>query len=57
MTDTIEAKINAMACYRSEKKEYPHPRSAEGLCALGRLRGTNVGVGNAEAFELLMEKI
>ena len=53
VTDTLEAKIKGMACYRSESTEYPHPRSAEGLRSLGRLRGTNAGFSMAEAFILL----
>ena len=55
VTDTLEAKVKGMACYRSESTTYPHPRSSEGLRSLGKLRGTNVGFEMAEAFELLRE--
>lgn len=57
VTDTLEAKIRGMACYRTESAVYPHPRSPEALRALGQYRGSNIGVGMAEAFELLREVI
>lgn len=55
VTDTLEAKIEGMACYRSESTMYPHPRSSEALRSLGRLRGTNVRFDMAEGFMLLRE--
>ena len=53
VSDTLEAKIRGMACYRTESAEYPHPRSAEALRALGRYRGSNAGFKMAESFVLL----
>lgn len=55
VTDTVQAKIDGMKCYRTESTTYPHPRSSEGLLSLAKYRGTNVGVEMAEAFELLYE--
>lgn len=55
VTDTLEVKVQGMACYRTESTEYPHPRSAEALRSLGRFRGTNVGLEMAEGFMLLRE--
>ena len=55
VTDTLESKVEGMACYRSESTTYPHPRSAEALRSLGRYRGSNIGVPMAEAFMLLRE--
>ena len=55
VTETLEAKVQGMACYRTERTLYPHPRSAEALRSLGRFRGTNVGFDMAEAFMLLRE--
>lgn len=55
ITDTIEAKIDGMKCYRSESAVFPHPRSSEALMALATLRGSNVGFLKAEAFMLLRE--
>ena len=57
VTETLEAKIRGMACYRSESAKLPHPRSAESLRALGQYRGSNVGFAFAEGFELLRETI
>ena len=57
MTETLEAKVEGMECYRSESTEFPHPRSAEALRALGTLRGSNVGMKKAEAFMILREVI
>lgn len=55
VSETLEAKVQGMACYRTESTEYPHPRSAEALKALAQYRGSNVGFGMAEAFMLLRE--
>lgn len=57
VSDTFEAKIQGMACYRSESMTYPHPRSPEALRNLARTRGSNVGFQMAEGFELLRECI
>lgn len=57
VTNTIQSKINAMKCYRSESAMSPHPRSPEALMALAEYRGSNVSVKYAEAFMLLREVI
>lgn len=55
VTETIDSKIMGMDCYRSERTNYPHPRSPEGLKSLGMQRGTNSGYQYAEAFMLIRE--
>jgi N-acetylglucosamine malate deacetylase 1 len=50
---TIEKKKLALKQYRSEYRDYPHPRSAEGIEYLARMRGLEVGLEYAEAFELI----
>jgi LmbE family N-acetylglucosaminyl deacetylase len=50
---TLEAKIAAMACYETESREFPHPRSPEALRAVARHWGSVVGCDAAEAFELV----
>lgn len=55
VTETLDAKIKGMECYKTEYTRYPHPRSAEALEALGKYRGTNVGYRFAEGFMLLRE--
>lgn len=49
----LQSKINAMQCYAYEKRQYPHPRSSEGLRALAAYRGITVGSPFAEAFQII----
>ena len=53
ITDTFECKINALGAYRSEMREYPHPRSTKTLEALAVVRGSTAGLMMAEAFEVI----
>lgn len=53
ISKTIDAKVNGMNCYDSEKRDFPHPRSAEALKSLAKYRGSNAGYEFAEAFMLL----
>jgi LmbE family N-acetylglucosaminyl deacetylase len=55
ITDFLSRKLEAMACYRSQLKEFPHPRSLQAIEALARLRGSTAGFAAAEAFELIRE--
>jgi len=50
VSSTLERKIQAMACYRSEIREYPHPRSLEALRYQAMHRGSEVALRAAEAF-------
>ncbi|MGH2896179.1 MAG: PIG-L deacetylase family protein [Solirubrobacteraceae bacterium] len=52
IADTIDAKVQAMELYTSERRPFPHPRSPEALRALATVRGAAAGVHAAEAFEL-----
>ncbi len=49
----LEKKLAAMGCYRHELREWPHPRSLEGVRVAARQRGMCVGLESAEAFMLL----
>lgn len=53
VTATLATKISAMESYRSERREFPHPRSPEALAATARRWGSVVGCEAAEAFELV----
>lgn len=53
VTTTLESKIRAMGIYDGEMRAFPHPRSAESLRAIARRWGSTVGVGAAEAMELV----
>lgn len=49
--DTIELKLSAMKCYKSELCEYPHPRSLEGIELNAKYNGMRVGKNYVEAFK------
>ncbi len=49
----LEDKIAAASCYKLELKEYPHPRSLEGIKIKAKARGMEVGLEYAEAFKIL----
>lgn len=53
ISDTIEVKKNAMLCYQSQIREYPHPRSIRAIEALAQYRGSTIGVEYAECFMLI----
>lgn len=50
VTGFVDAKVDAMRCYASELREFPHPRSPEALRAAATRWGSAVGVEAAEAF-------
>lgn len=50
VTGFVDAKVEAMRCYPSEMREFPHPRSPEALRAAAARWGSAVGVQAAEAF-------
>ncbi|WP_020062098.1 PIG-L deacetylase family protein [Bacillus sp. 123MFChir2] len=53
ITDQIDSKITALKHYDVEMRDFPHPRSYEGVEYLGRVRGMTIGVPYAEAFEVI----
>ena len=53
ITESFEYKIEAMKCFTTQLRKFPHPRSLEAMEALARLRGSTVGVEYAEAFSLV----
>ncbi|PGZ93608.1 PIG-L domain-containing protein [Bacillus pseudomycoides] len=53
ITDQIDSKIAALKHYDVEMRDFPHPRSYEGIQYLGRVRGMTIGVPYAEAFEVI----
>jgi LmbE family N-acetylglucosaminyl deacetylase len=56
VTDYFERKIEIMKFYGTEIMAEPLPRSLSSIRALGRYRGSHIGVRYAEAFMLLFEK-
>ena len=50
---TMERKIKALRCYKSEMRKAPHPRSLERIKTIGRRWVSVSGLDYAEAFELV----
>lgn len=53
--DQVCRKLAALACYESERRSWPHPRSETAVEAFVRARGSESRAGYAEAFVLLRE--
>lgn len=51
VSDFIDRKLEALACYRNVMRPFPHPRSPETLRGLAAVRGSQSGLGYAEAFQ------
>ena len=49
----LDRKVRAMEAYRHELRDWPHPRSLEGIRVAARRWGSVVGIEAAEAFMLL----
>ena len=52
ISDTLERKLAALNAYADELRDWPHPRSLQGVEHLARWRGATVGADAAEAFVL-----
>jgi LmbE family N-acetylglucosaminyl deacetylase len=50
ISETLPAKLEALACYVSEVRDYPHPRSVKGLEYSARAFGSQVCLEAAEVF-------
>jgi LmbE family N-acetylglucosaminyl deacetylase len=55
ITDTIEDKVSAFACYTTETRPWPHPRSSRAIRANAQTWGTWVGWDCAEPFLLVRQ--
>jgi len=53
VSKTLDAKIAALACYDSETRDFPHPRSEQALRAIATRWGSVSGCTAAESFELV----
>lgn len=51
----IDAKLRAFACYDTESRDWPHPRSARAIQASAELWGSVIGTSAAEPFLLIRE--
>jgi len=50
ISDTLELKLEAMSCYKSELCDYPHPRSLKGLENKAKAWGNQACMEAAEVF-------
>lgn len=48
--ECAEKKYRSMACYSTELRDYPHPRSIEALRVMDQANGIHVGMNAAECF-------
>ena len=53
ISKTIDEKVRAMGIYKSELREYPHPRSLQHIKELANVNGTKVGLEYSENFMLI----
>jgi LmbE family N-acetylglucosaminyl deacetylase len=50
ISSTLAAKLEAISCYESELRDYPHPRSLQALAQRARAFGNQVCLEAAEVF-------
>ena len=55
MSSTLDLKLDAMRCYSSEIRHYPHPRSLRALQERAAYWGSVSGFAMAEPFMVLRE--
>ena len=53
INDSVSIKLEAMKCFKSQLKEFPHSRSLESIENLAKHRGATVGKNYAESFGLI----
>jgi LmbE family N-acetylglucosaminyl deacetylase len=55
ISDQVDLKLKLLKIYQSELGEHPFPRSLASVQALALLRGSQMGVNAAEAFQILRQ--
>jgi LmbE family N-acetylglucosaminyl deacetylase len=53
VSDHLERKLAALACYKNEARTFPHPCSPEAVTALARAHGAASGLAAAEAMRVV----
>jgi N-acetylglucosamine malate deacetylase 1 len=53
VAETLDRKLAAFACYRTEERPYPHPRSGRAIRAAAEFFGASCGCEAAEPFVLV----
>jgi LmbE family N-acetylglucosaminyl deacetylase len=57
VTKSLDKKLAAMKAYKSELRNFPHPRSLEVIQASAIKWGASVGMNAAEAFQIIWSKL
>lgn len=52
ISQVLDKKLKALQAYSTELQKFPHPRSLKAVEALAQVRGSEMGVEAAEAFEV-----
>lgn len=55
ITGYLTKKLEAMKCFSSQLKKFPHSRSLETIETLAKFRGSTIGKESAEAFALIRD--
>jgi N-acetylglucosamine malate deacetylase 1 len=53
ITEYVDTKLEAMACYESQLHAFPEPRSLEAIKALALFRGSQAGMGYGEGLHII----
>ncbi|VUX54823.1 LmbE family protein [uncultured Woeseiaceae bacterium] len=53
VSEQIEEKLAALACFESQVAAFPHPRSVEAARSLAMFRGTQAGFAYGEAYHVI----
>jgi LmbE family N-acetylglucosaminyl deacetylase len=53
ISNSIEKKLQAIGIYKNEIRDFPHPRSLEGIELNAKYWGMRVGASHCEAFQML----
>ena len=51
----LKKKVEALKCYKTEMRKWPHTRSISAIKNLSKLRGSSVGLEYAESFHLFRQ--
>jgi len=53
ITNSIDKKLEALRCYKSQISDFPGPRSVEAVEALAKFRGTQAGFSYGEGMHII----
>jgi LmbE family N-acetylglucosaminyl deacetylase len=56
VSEEIDLKLQALACYHNVMRDFPHPRSVEAIKGLSAYRGGQSGQKYSEAFQTIFQQ-